>query len=185
MARTITRDLGCLKCGYNLRALMTDAKCPECGYDIIGTWNATRRGLHPKYLHTAKFIIDDWYAQAAEAAGVPIDGLMFVQDAMQFLPPDRRNGPDLGDAAGRHLTASDVCAAVREYAQAYFNNPQEARKALDLWHVRTSEEVGAIIFALVDAKFLQIAPDDTPEAFKGLFTFEDLLGGIYWQAEPA
>jgi uncharacterized repeat protein (TIGR04138 family) len=141
--------------------------------------------LHPKYLHIVKAMIGDWYAETAEAAGVSIDGLLFVNDAMNFLPPDRRNGPDLGDAAGRHLTASDVCTAVREYAQAYFNNPEEARKALDQWGVRTSEDVGAIIFALVDAKFLQALPDDKPEAFNGVFTFEDLLGGIYWQAEPA
>src|SRR5215204_640282 len=185
MPRTITRDLPCLKCGYNLRALATDTKCPECGQRVVRTWDAARRGMLANHLQTAKDIIHDWYAQCADAIGIPVHGLFFVNDAIDFMPVHRRTGPDTGDTAGRHLTAADVCTAVREYANVYFNNPDQAREVLDQWHVRSSEDVGAIIFALVDAKFLKSSPGDTPDSFNGLFTFEDLLGGILWQAEPA
>ncbi len=185
MPRTITRDLPCIKCRYNLRALGTDARCPECGQSVRRTWDAAKRGMHANFLQTAKDIIRDWYVEAAEAVGVPVDGLFFVHDAIRFMPVNRRTGPDQGDAEGRHMTAADVCTAVREYANVYFNNPNAARKALEQWHVRSSEEVGTIIFALVEWKFLKASPEDTPESFKGLFTFEDILGGVLWQAEPA
>jgi len=185
MIRTITRDLPCMKCGYNLRALATDTRCPECGQSVRRTWDAARRGMHANHLQTAKDIIRDWYGQCAEACGIPLDGLFFVNDAIRFMPVSRRTGSDTGDQEGRHLTAADVCTAVREYANVYFNNPDEAHKALEQWHVRTSEHVGAIIFALVDAKFLKASPHDTRESFKDLFTFEDLIGGVLWQAEPA
>jgi uncharacterized repeat protein (TIGR04138 family) len=185
MARTITRNLPCMKCGYNLRAMPTSSNCPECGQRVVRTWDAARRGMLANHLQTAKDIMRDWYAECAEASGIPADGLFFVNDAIRFLPVHRRTGPDMGDHAGRHLTAADVCAAVREYANVYFNNPNDAREALEQWQLRTSEDVGAIVFALVDAKFLAATPDDTRDSFKGLFTFEDLLEGILWQAEPA
>jgi uncharacterized repeat protein (TIGR04138 family) len=185
MSRTITRDLPCMNCGYNLRALPTTSKCPECGQRVLRTWDAARRGMLVNHLQAAKDIIHDWYAECAQASGIPADGLFFVNDAIRFLPVHRRTGPDLSDTDGRHMTAADVCTAVREYANVYFNNPDEAREALEQWYVRTSEDVGRIIFALVDAKFLKATPDDTLDSFKGIFTFEDLLGGILWQAEPA
>jgi len=164
---------------------MIDAKCPECGEEIRRTWEAARHGIHSNHQLTVKEIIGDWYLQAAQVAGIPLDGVLFVNDSISFMSRSRRTGPDLGDANGRHLTAADVCTAVREYADLYFNNPQEARTALEQWQVRTSEDVGAIIFALVDAKLLKTSPQDTREAFNDVFTFDDLIEGVHRQAEPA
>ena len=49
--------------------------------------------------------------------------------------------------------------------------------------------VVAFVFIYVPAFIkpagLGATPDDTLDSFKNLFTFEDLLGGILWQAEPA
>lgn len=35
--RTLTADLRCLRCGYNLRTLSTAASCPECNYSVVLT----------------------------------------------------------------------------------------------------------------------------------------------------
>jgi hypothetical protein len=35
--RTLTTDLPCLRCGYNLRTLSTAASCPECNYPAVLT----------------------------------------------------------------------------------------------------------------------------------------------------
>src|SRR5437016_2755135 len=169
MARTLTGDLLCIKCRYNLRGLALDSNCPECGETVRHTWKAARAGTHPGFRGVAHRILLDWLAEVARAAGMNPGAFFFVMEAVYFTNPDPEDGYRY------RVTAAEVCTAVREFAGIYFNNPQEARKALEQWHVRSSEEVGAIVLALVDAGFLQLPADESLASFNGLFTFEDLI----------
>src|SRR5258706_6479580 len=124
--RTLTRDLPCIYCSYNLRALPIDQACPECGRPISRTWKAAQEGSYIQFQRTAHEIVRDWLSDIARAASTPVDGLFFVWDAINFLGASHRTGLDLGDPAERHATAADVCLSVREYANIYFNDPREA-----------------------------------------------------------
>jgi uncharacterized repeat protein (TIGR04138 family) len=179
MARTLTGDLLCIKCSYNLRGLPLETNCPECGETVRRTWNAARRGMYPGFRQVAHGIFRDWLSEIARRAGIDANGFFFVMEAISFTRPDPEDGN------GYHAMAADICTAVGEYANVYFNSPHDARKALEQWNVRTSEDVGAIVFALVDAGFLRASPGNSPASFNGLFTFEDLIGGVLGQAEPA
>jgi len=182
---TLTRDLPCICCTYNLRGLAMDAHCPECGHSVIETWEAARAFTHVQYEDVPGQISLDWITAAADAAGIPVDGLRFVLDAVAFFPTSRRTGPVSEDKRIRHSTASDVCTAVREYARIYFNDSLEASECLKAWRVRSSEDVGVIAFAMVEAGLLQMSSADSPQSFNGLFTFEDFVGDLVKQAEPA
>ena len=182
--KTITRDLPCIVCGYNLRGISLANNCPECSHPLEGTWIAARSGSHPDAgaVIIANRIIRDWLTAAANAAGLPLDGFKFVRAALKYtkLSGNKRDFSVPGGA-----NAAEICAGVRKHAQMYFDNPDEARDCLSQWRIRSSEDVGAIVFALVEAGILKASPDDSLAAFNGLFTFEDLIGGILEQAEPA
>jgi uncharacterized repeat protein (TIGR04138 family) len=182
--RILTRDLPCIQCGYNLRGLGLNLNCPECGWPVSHTWTATKAKSHVGFEEIADEIILDWITAGADAAAIPVDGVRFVLDAIGFFPSGHRTGP-LDDKGARHLSDLDVCTAVREYARFYFSDPDEARECLAEWHVRTSEDVGAIIAAMVDAGIIAPSSQDSRQAYQGVFKFEDLIGGIVKQAEPA
>lgn len=178
-AGILTGDLLCIKCSYNLRGLSLDLNCPECGETIRRTWNAARRGMYPGFRNVAYSILRDWLSELATTAGMNVNGFLFVMEAISFSFLD----PEYG--YGHQITAAEVCTAMREFADIYFNSPQRAGKAFNQWHVRTSEDVGVIVIALVGAGFLKMPAEDLLDSFNGLFTYDELIGGVLERAEPA
>jgi uncharacterized repeat protein (TIGR04138 family) len=78
-------------------------------------------------------------------------------------------------APGDLLTAADVCRGVHHYVHAYFNDAGEARELLTEWKVATSEDIGRVIFAAVDAGLLRARPGESVRDFDGLYTLDTLL----------
>ncbi len=182
--RTITRNLPCIVCGYNLRGLSLDKNCPECAHPAEGTWTAAKGGWHPDAgaVLVSNRINRDWITAGANAAGLSLDGVKFVLDALKGTRVSRaRRDPSSQGGVG----AAEVCAYVRKHAKRYFTDPAEARQCLSQWHIRTSEDVGAVIFAMVEAGILRAESGDSIGDFKGVFTFDQLIGDILKQAEPA
>lgn len=79
---------------------------------------------------------------------------------VQALPPDR-----LADVERRHLSGRELLAGVVRVAATEFGPlaPMVFRE----WGVRTSEDVGEIVFELVRAGQLSARPEDTLEDFRG------------------
>jgi uncharacterized repeat protein (TIGR04138 family) len=50
---------------------------------------------------------------------------------------------------------------------------------LERWGVRSTADIGEIVFTLVDLGFLVKQPTDTKEEFVGLFAFEDAFDRDY------
>jgi len=72
-------------------------------------------------------------------------------------------------------TAADVCEVVRDHALPYFNDVDEAKELLAEWGIRASEDLGRIVYALVDAGMLRAEPNNSVRDFDGLFRLETLL----------
>jgi hypothetical protein len=47
MSSSITRDIFCLSCKYNLRGLPEEGQCPECGVSIRDAVRAVDAGVVP------------------------------------------------------------------------------------------------------------------------------------------
>ena len=86
---------------------------------------------------------------------------------VQALPPDR-----LADPALRHLTGGELLLGLVRLARQEFGvlGPTVFRE----WGVLTGEDVGRIVFRLVECGELSARPEDTLDDFRDF----DLFGGL-------
>jgi uncharacterized repeat protein (TIGR04138 family) len=94
-----------------------------------------------------------------------------VLDALNLAFERARGG------AGKpsNVSAADVCRALRDHAREYFNDEAEAAECLRDWKLGSSEDVGAVVFVLVEYGRLLPCEGDSIESFRGLFNLNDLF----------
>ena len=90
---------------------------------------------------------------------------------MQALPPER-----LADPALRHLTGGELLRGLVRLARQEFGvlGPTVFRE----WGVLTGEDVGRIVFRLVECGELSARPEDTLEDFRDFDLFDALTAGL-------
>lgn len=71
----------------------------------------------------------------------------------------------------RHVTGQQLCHAIRAIALERWG--LMARGVLARWNIHRTEDIGAIIFALVENNHLQKQPTDTLEDFNSVFDFRE------------
>ena len=167
-AAPITTDAFCHACRYNLRGLTLDARCPECGEPVTNSVRLTVRLPSPGDAtqdEQRRQLIERLHAAAA-IAGCPGDAVMLVFLAMQYVA--RRDGP-------RNFRARTICAAVRDYARYAFGGEGGATLELASRAIHDSDDVGRIVFGMVQAQLYRAETGDSPDDFHGLFTLETLF----------
>ena len=70
----------------------------------------------------------------------------------------------------RHLTGKELLEGIRTYALEQFG--PMAKTVLNEWGVRTCEDVGEIVFNMVEVGLLSKTDTDSREDFKGGFDFD-------------
>lgn len=81
----------------------------------------------------------------------------------------------------RHVSGAELADAVRELALARFG--PMARAVLEHWGIRSTADMGEIVFSLVDSGVLTKQPGDSREDFEGLYTFDEAFEAVYpWGA---
>lgn len=74
----------------------------------------------------------------------------------------------------RHITGPELVEGVRDLALARFG--PMARTVLEHWGVHATEDVGQIVFALVEAGILIKQDEDELKDFVGVFDFDEAFG---------
>ncbi len=77
----------------------------------------------------------------------------------------------------RHIAGSELAEGVRTLAIRQFG--PLARTVLEHWGIHATEDVGEIVFALVDAGILVKEEEDSPEDFRDLFDFGEAFEQNY------
>jgi len=72
---------------------------------------------------------------------------------------------------GRHVTGRELCDGLRDYALRQFG--RLARTVLESWGVCRTEDIGEIVFNMVEAGLLRKTEEDTRDDFAGLYDFEE------------
>lgn len=77
----------------------------------------------------------------------------------------KKAGASLAD----HVSGGDVCNAFRMLAILHFR--KAALPTLHSWGIRSTDDVGALVFRMIDAGFLGSRPEDKLEDFHALYDF--------------
>jgi uncharacterized repeat protein (TIGR04138 family) len=99
---------------------------------------------------------------------------LFVLAALEFVQqrlPERR-----------HLGGRELAEGCRDLALARYG--VLARTVLEHWGLRRSEDIGEVVFALVDTGLLMSQPTDTKEDFVQAFDFHEAFDSAYPWTTP-
>jgi uncharacterized repeat protein (TIGR04138 family) len=81
----------------------------------------------------------------------------------------------------RHISGPELAEGARSLALARFG--PLARTVLEHWGIHSTEDLGEIVFALVEAGILIAEDHDRPQDFRDLFDFEEAFDRDYpWGA---
>jgi uncharacterized repeat protein (TIGR04138 family) len=80
----------------------------------------------------------------------------------------------------RHISGRELAEGVRRLALDRFG--PLARTVLQHWGIRQTEDLGSIVFSLVDCGILMKQDEDSPDDFRGIFDFEEAFERNYpWE----
>ena len=86
----------------------------------------------------------------------------------------RIGGPE---KMNRHISGQQLCWAIRDTAVERWG--LLARTVLERWNITTTDDIGEIVFALVDNGWLQKQPTDCIDDFHNVFSFYEALDKHY------
>lgn len=120
-----------------------------------------------------------------------VDAYLFVLEALTFAQETLGMGEESGDAeresAGdegsrsrkrrkrteQHLTGQQLCEAARRYALEQYG--YLARTVLGNWGVFSTNDIGEIVFNMIDIGQMRKTRKDRREDFNEVFDFEDVF----------
>ena len=154
--RTIAFNLRCRSCGYILRGLPEGHACPECGTSAPPGVALPGDLCHLENRET--------FGAVAEGIGFSLDAVLFVVDCVRVA---QEAAGFTGFGNPKPISTADICRAVCDYSIEYFEDGSEAKDLFTEWGIQSSEDVGRIVFALVESGFLQMSDRGRIEDFTG------------------
>ena len=83
-------------------------------------------------------------------------------------------------AVRRHVSGAELAVACRDLALTQFG--LLARQVLEHWGITRTEDLGRVVFTLVEVGLLVTQPGDREEDFAGVYDFQEALSDTYaWQ----
>jgi uncharacterized repeat protein (TIGR04138 family) len=80
----------------------------------------------------------------------------------------------------RHVTGAELAGACRDLALEQFG--LLARQVLEHWGITRTEDLGRVVFTLVEVGLLVTQPGDREEDFAGVYDFQEAFTDAYaWQ----
>ncbi len=105
-----------------------------------------------------------------------LDAYQFVRDALAYAQDELGMGQqqevedDSDPPIDAHLTGQQLCEAIRQLALEQFG--LMARIVLENWGVRSTSDVGEIVYNLIKIGLMKKSPHDHREDFDDVFNFE-------------
>ena len=116
-------------------------------------------------------LLQDWQRIRQTAGPYPPDAYAFVQEGLRYTVDSAKERPGRTSRDHRHVTGRELCEGLRQYALKEYG--LLTRDVLQHWQIRSTEDFGKIVFAMVEAGLLRKSDEDSIDDFIGVFSFED------------
>lgn len=107
------------------------------------------------------------------------DGYIFLRDALDFTTKQQKKVKGVGV---RHVTGPELLDGVRQYALKEFG--PMVMTVFDSWGIRSSEDIGHMVFNLIGAGVFGKTEQDSIEDFKNVYDFEEAFAKPFAPAKP-
>ncbi len=82
---------------------------------------------------------------------------------------------EIAQTQSRHVSGQELCFGLRSLAVEKYG--LLARTVLRGWGVRSTEDFGKIVYAMVDTGLLRTSDNDSLDDFRGVYEFEEAFDG--------
>lgn len=103
------------------------------------------------------------FAQNAARLGVPVDAILFIQDATCVAPQYAGDEPGTLESEPRDVSPAELCGTIPRYARDLWG--PEWRDALRHMTLYSGKDVGRIVRGLIKEGILMASDDDDLEDF--------------------
>jgi len=103
------------------------------------------------------------------------NGYFFVLDALDYTIESLGRDRETGDS--RHIGGKELLIGVQELAAEKFG--PMATVCLERWGIKATEDVGEVVFNLIDSGLLSRQPSDSRLDFVDGFDFEPTFDELY------
>jgi uncharacterized repeat protein (TIGR04138 family) len=121
-----------------------------------------------------QFVSDDpnvFWEHVASEVGVPLEALGRLYEALEYAPQYSGEEPGKMGEPTRHCTAAELCQSWLLYAEALYGRHDYA-EVLRSWGLSKSEDLGRLVYALIDRGHLAAQEGDRPSDFDGQFDLD-------------
>jgi uncharacterized repeat protein (TIGR04138 family) len=108
------------------------------------------------------------------------DGYIFLRDALDFTTKQHKK---VKGVSVRHVSGPELLDGVRQYALKEFG--PMVMTVFDSWGIRSSEDIGHMVFNLIGAGVFGKTEQDSIEDFKNVYDFEEAFVKPFAPAKPA
>lgn len=125
--------------------------------------------------------MQDWESLKPFAGTYTPESFLFVLEGLahtvRVVHSDKvAIGGDSDINESHHVSGRQLCMGLRDYALRRYG--RLAGTVLRRWNVTSTDDFGRIVFAMVDAKKMHKRPEDTPDAFRDVFDFDEAFGDL-------
>jgi len=116
----------------------------------------------------------------------PIQAYAFVLEALESTKNHKKKSQSRSrtrahtsrsNAPSRHVTGRELCEGARRLALDHYG--LMAITVLALWNIRSTSDIGEIVYNLIASGDLEKTPSDSRADFDDVFTFEEALKRDY------
>ena len=108
------------------------------------------------------------------------DVYVFLRDALDFTTKQQKK---VRGATVRHVSGPELLGGVRQYALKEFG--PMVMTVFDSWGVHSCEDIGNMVFNLIDAGIFGKTEEDSIEDFKNVYDFDEAFVKPFAPERPA